>query len=157
MARMTIKGAEEYALKLSKLGQQEGEIAAKAVYGGAGIVADEIKKRLAQNLDDPASVSKSGDAVFKNAANEPSGDLLKSFGIAPIKAFADMDTSTKLGFDGYDRNGVPNQLKARAMESGTSTLRKRPFVRPAVNATRSKAQTKMGEIVDEEMKKIMGG
>lgn len=157
MARMQVKGLEEYALKLSKLGQQEGEIAAKAVYGGAGIVADEIKKRLESNLNDPSSVAKSGDGVFKNATNEPTGDLLESFGISPIRVFADMDTSTKLGFDGYDRNGVPNQLKARAMESGTSTLRKRPFVRPAVNATKKPAQTKMGEIVDEETKKIMGG
>lgn len=157
MAKMTIKGLDEYALKLSKLGQKEGEIAKKAVYSGAGIVADEIKRRLIQNLNDPASVGKSGDSMFKDPNYEPTGDLLESFGIAPIRAFANMETSTKLGFDGYDRNGVPNQLKARAMESGTSALRKRPFVRPAVNATKKPAQAKMGEIIDEETKKVMGG
>jgi len=43
------------------------------------------------------------------------------------------------------------------MESGTSRLRKRPFVRPAANATKGKAKVKMGEVVDEEIKNIMGG
>lgn len=154
MAKMTVKGLDEYAMKLSRLGAQEGDIAKKAVYGGAKIVADEIKRRLVENLNDPASVSKAGTAMFKGK-HRPTGSLLKSFGIAPIKVFKDGDTSTKLGFDGYDEHGVPNQLKARAMESGTSVLRPRPFVRPAVNATRSRAQAKMGEVVDEEIKKLM--
>lgn len=157
MAKMQIKGLDEYALKLSKLGQQEGVIAKKAVYGGAKIVADEIKRRLIANLNDPSSAAKSGTSAFKSQSYDPTGDLLESFGVSPIRVFADMNTSTKLGFDGYDKNGVPNQLKARAMESGTSTIKKRPFVRPAVNATKKKAQVKMGEVIDEEIRKITGG
>ena len=157
MAKMQIKGLDEYALKLSKLSSDQDEISKKAVYKGAGIVADEIKKRLKENLQDPASVSKDKSVMFKGIGYDQTGSLLDSFGVAPIKVFADMNTSTKLGFDGYDKNGVPNQLKARAMESGTSRLRKRPFVRPAVNATKGKAKAKMGKVVDEEIKKIMGG
>lgn len=157
MAKMQIKGLDEYALKLSQLSSGQDEIAKKAVYKGAGIVADEIKKRLKENLQDPESVSKDKSVMFKGMGYDQTGSLLDSFGIAPIKVLADMNTSTKLGFDGYDKNGVPNQLKARAMESGTSRLRKRPFVRPAVNATKGKAQAKMGEVIDEEIRKIMGG
>lgn len=154
---MTIKGTEEYALKLSKLGVQEGDLAKRAVYSGAKIVADEIKRRLIENLNDPDSVSKKRNALFKGMGYEQTGDLLKSFGIAPIQVFADSGTSTKLGFDGYDRKGVPNQLKARAMESGTSKLKKRPFVRPAVNAKKKAAQDEMGRVIDEGIETLMKG
>ena len=85
------------------------------------------------------------------------GDLAESFGVTPITMDENGDWNAKIGFDGYDRDGVPNQLKARAIESGTSRLIKRPFVRPAVNATRAKAQAEMKRVIDEEIKKTMGG
>lgn len=158
MAKMTIRGMEEYTRKLSKLGEQQEEVSKKAVYSGAGIVADEIKRRLEINLQDPSYLGSQKGGIRKNEYYEQTGDLLDSLGIAPIQvAFGDLGTSTKVGFDGYDKHGVPNQLKARAMESGTSTMQKRPFVRPAVNASRKKAQVSMGKVVEEEIKKIIGG
>lgn len=152
MATMTIRGMDEYARKLSQLGQASVPIAKKAVYAGASIVADEVKKRLEANLDDPSYVGKKSEGGIKSDAS--TGDLLESFGIAPIGTDKNGNTNTKIGFDGYDSKGVPNALKARSMESGTSTLRKRPFVRPAVNAVKSKAQETMGDVVDEEIAKI---
>jgi len=65
--------------------------------------------------------------------------------------FLSRNTNTKIGFDGYDRKGVPNALKARAMESGTSTQPKRPFVRPAVNRVKKKAIEEMGKTLDIEL------
>lgn len=50
---------------------------------------------------------------------------------------------------------MPNQLKARVMESGSSTIRKRPFVRPAVNAKRKEAEAAMERVINEEIKKTM--
>ena len=61
----------------------------------------------------------------------------------------------KIGFDGYDSKGVPNQIKARVLESGSSRQKKRPFVRPALKATKKEAEDAMAKIVDEEIKKIM--
>ena len=46
MARITIKGADEYALKLSKLRKSTETIAGKAIYGAADIVANGIKKNI---------------------------------------------------------------------------------------------------------------
>lgn len=152
MAKMTIKGLDEYARKLSQLGQASSDIAKKAVYAGANILADEVKRRLQANLDDPRSVAKSPNGLLKSDSS--SGDLMESFGIAPISTDKNGNTNTKIGFNGYDSKGVPNALKARAMESGTSTLRKRPFVRPAVNAVKGKAQAEMGAVVDKEIAKI---
>ena len=157
MARMTFISSDELALKLSALAAGSDEIAKKAIYEGANIVADEIKKRLEDNLYDPAYVGKGDGGIFWGKHKKPTGDLLASFGITPITRDKDGVWNAKIGFDGYDRKGVPNALKARAMESGTSTLRKRPFVRPAVNATKNAAIARMGEVVDDETKKIMEG
>lgn len=132
MAKFTFNAGEDYALKLSKLGTASEEIAKKAIYEGAKIVADEIKARTPRD----------------------SGDLADSLGITPISRDNDGNWTAKVGFDGYDSRGVPNQLKARVIESGTSTQKKKPFVRPAVNATKKRVTKKMEEVIDEEIKKL---
>lgn len=152
LAKMTIKGVDEYALKLSKLGKDADEIAKKVVMAGAQPVADEIKKNLLDNLHDPAYVGLGDGGAWGVKHYKFKGDLLESFGIAPPGVSRDGNTNTKIGFEGYDSKGVPNALKARAMESGTSTLRKRPFVRPAVNKMKGKAIEEMGKTLDEEIK-----
>jgi len=137
MARMTIRGLDEYAMKLSKLGADAPKIAKKVVMAGANPVADEIRKNLEKNL---------------SGSKYSTGDLLDSFGIAPPGVDRQGNTNTKIGFEGYDRKGVPNTLKARAMESGTSTQPKRPFIRPAVNRMKKKAIDEMGKTLDSEIK-----
>lgn len=140
MAGITFKAGEEYAAKLSRLGEKGEEIAKKAVYEGAGIVADQIRGNLQKVI-----------------SGESTGDLERSLGITPIQLDADGMWNAKIGFDGYDSKGVPNQLKARVMESGSSKRKARPFVRPAVNATRAKARAAMERVVHEEINKIMKG
>ena len=138
MAKITFK-MDDYAHKLNEVRYEMDDIAKKAVHEGAGIVADEIRRRLEQTI-----------------SNEATGELLESLGITPVEMDKRGDFNAKVGFDGYDSKGVPNQLKARVLESGSSKQKKRPFVRPAVNATRQKVYFKMSQVVDEEIKKIIG-
>jgi HK97 gp10 family phage protein len=151
MAKMTVKGLDKYNKMLDQLGKEAPKVAKKAVYRGADIVANEVRRGLEKNLSDPHYAG-TGEGDYKTT--KPTGDLLAALGVAPIDTDAKGNTNTKIGFDGYDHKGVPNALKARAMESGTSTLRKRPFVRPAVNATKRSAQDAMGKVVEEEIAKI---
>lgn len=157
MAKMTVKAGEEYAVKLLKLSEKSKEVAEKAVYQAAGIVADKIRSNLKKNLSDPQSVAKSGNSVGKKEGQKSTGALLDSLGIAPIKMGRDGYIGTKIGFDGYDSRGVPNQLKARVMESGSSTIAPRPFVAPAIKATKKAAVEAMNRVIDEETEKIMKG
>lgn len=157
MARMTFKAGEEYALKLSKLEAEADNIAKRAIYEAANILITKIRENIVINLRDLRYVGKKGNVLFKNKYNETTGDLEKSLGIAKIQRDESGNWNTKIGFDGYDSKGVPNQLKARVMESGSSKIRKRPFVRPAVNATKDRAVAKMGQVIDEEIAKIFGG
>ena len=138
MAKFIAKASEEYTIRLSRLAAaDQREIAGKAIYKAADIVADEVRARLNGVIKGPST-----------------GALAASLGIAKMQEDAD-GYNVKIGFDGYDAKGVPNLLKARVMESGSSKQKKRPFMRPAVNATRGAAVEKMGEIIDEEIARIM--
>lgn len=140
MARMTFKAGDDYALKLSTLATNSDEIAKKAIYAAAEIVADKIKSNLEGVLSEEAT-----------------GELVDSFGISKIDVDSDSNWNAKIGFDGYDSEGVPNQLKARVLESGSSRQPKRPFVKPAINATKTAAQAAMAKVINEEIEKTMGG
>lgn len=142
MARMTFKAGEEYALKLSRLAAGSEEAAKKAVYAAAGIVADKVRANLNANL---------------TGSTQSTGALADSLGITPVSQDQDGFWNAKIGFDGYDEKGVPNQLKARVMESGSSKIKKRPFVRPAVNATKRAAVEAMQRVINEEIEKTMKG
>lgn len=157
MARMSVKAGDEYLKKLALLSTDSQRVAERAVYKAAGIVADQIRKNLTDNLKSDRSAAKRDGAGKKKEGQKSSGDLLGSLGIAPIQLDKDGFIGTKIGFDGYDRRGVPNPLKARVMESGSSKIAPRPFVRPAVKATKKAAEEAMGRVIDEEIEKLMKG
>lgn len=159
MARMTFMAGEDYMLKLSQLAAGSEEIATKAIQEGAGILTSEIRKNLTANLNDPESASKDKTVLFKNYYNKTSGSLLEALGFTEVRRDRDGVLNSKVGFGDpdYDPKGVPNLLKARVMESGSSTIRKRPFVRPAVNAKRREAVETMQKVIDEEIEKNMKG
>lgn len=140
MAKMAVKGTEELALKYSRLGQNSVEICKKAVMAGAGVVCDEVRNNLRKTL---------------RGSEYSTGDLEKSLGITPPDVDRKGNINAKIGVEGYDSKGVPNALKARALESGTSKQKKKPFVRPAVRATKDKAQKEMEKVFDEEVEKTM--
>lgn len=159
MAKMTFKAGEEYMLKLSCLAAGSEEIATKAIRTGAGILTSEIRKNLTANLNDPESASRNKRVLFKKYYNKTSGSLLEALGFTKVRRDEDGFLNSKVGFGDpdYDPKGVANLLKARVMESGSSTIRKRPFVRPAVLAKKKEAVEAMNRVINEEIKKIMKG
>lgn len=137
MARLDIKGSQELEIALSRMA--DPEITKEVVWAGAQPVADEIRKGLEKNLQ---------------GSKYSEGDLLDSLGIAPPGIDKHGNTNTKIGFSGYNRKGVPNALKARVMESGTSRHRKRPFIRPAVNRSREKAIQAMQNMLNRKVNAV---
>jgi len=129
---------DDFAIKLSRLDTDINEIAKKAIYEGAKIVADTMKVNLESVLSDEAT-----------------GQLVEALGITPIGMMGN-EWSAHIGFDGYDRDGVAFQLIARVLESGTSTRQKKPFVRKTMNQTKTKVAAVMQAVVEEEYQKIFG-
>jgi HK97 gp10 family phage protein len=144
MAKMAVMAGEDFAILLSKLEAKSEEIAAKAIFAGAEIVADQIKSNLTGVL-----------------SKEATGEMLESFGVTPIGKDKDGNWNAHVGFDGYSGKasksypkGTPNQLKARVLESGSSRQRKRPFVRPAIRSTKAEVIRKMNQIIKESIEKL---
>ena len=163
MARLHIKGTEEYALKLSKLGSSSREVAGEAIYKAADIVANQIKANI-QSL--PAITDAENIKAYKAGqksrltAREKDG-LLKSFGVSTMKDDNGY-LNVKAGFDGYNTvktkkypKGQPNQLIARVVVSGSPYMDKMPFIRPALNKSRRPAMQAMQQVIDKKMEEIM--
>lgn len=165
MATIQFGKLGDYELKLSRLADGAADIAGKAIYSGAEIIADKIKENLnalntsTQQLAMQAARNKKP-AYITDTAKE---GLIQSFGVSKMQKDADGIYNVKVGFDGYNSvktsaypNGQPNQLIARACESGSSAMIKQPFMRKAVNASKKAAEAKMAEIIDKELKKLEG-
>lgn len=164
MASIDFKGIEDYSKALSSLFNDSEEIIKKAVYQGAGIVADEIKEGLkgipTEEGDNGLPPYAQDGEKLKGVSRRQKADLIDSFGLAPIENDSGY-IQTKAGVDGYGSvrtkkypNGLPNALLMRAVESGTSFREKHPVFRPAVNRSRKRCEAKMGEVIEDEIKRI---
>lgn len=162
MAKIKFDGLVKYEIMLSKLDSGTEKIIGKAIYGGAKIIADEIKKNI-KSLPIIKPTQQKNETLLQGVTTDQRKGLEEGFGIAPME-YKNGYRSVKLGFDGYNRTytkkfpkGQPNVLIARSVEGGTSVRKKIPFVRPAIRATKDKAQKEMSDIFDKEISKIMKG
>jgi HK97 gp10 family phage protein len=160
LARMDIKGPEEYISKLSKLGNASTNICKRAVKAGANPVADEMRKSL-QSLPEDTFRRLDNDEKFSGVPEAQKKDLLDSLGITPADVDRNGVINTKVGFHGYGShgtkkypNGLPNKLLARAIESGSSVRKKTPFVRKAVSKTKNQALEEIRVSIDNDISKF---
>lgn len=165
MATIRFSKLRDYELMLGRIGDASKDICGAAIYEGAKIIADEVKNNL-----DSLNVTTDELAMLKAKKGEPTyitqrakEGLIKSFGVTPMQRDRDGIYNVKLGFDGYNDvktkkwpKGQPNQLIARACESGSSAMIKQPFFREAVQKTKKKAESRMAEVLDEKIKKTGG-
>lgn len=160
MAFIKFKGLEEYELRISLLGKNTERIAGAAIYAGAAIVADEIKKGI-ESLPIVRGYGSPANPLPGGVTSVQKQGLRDGMGISPMQNKAGY-LNVKIGFDGYNATktkkfpqGQPNQLVARGAESGTSWKQKSPFVRTAVTRAKKTAEEKMASVLDYEIEKIM--
>ena len=165
MATIRFSKLRDYELMLGKIGDASKDICGAAIYEGAKIIADEAKANL-ESLKtvsdaDAIQAAKKEEATYLTIRAKIG--LMKSFGVTPMSQDESGIYNVKLGFDGYNDvktkrwpKGQPNQLIARACESGSSAMIKQPFFREAVQKTKKKAESRMAEVLDEKIKKTGG-
>lgn len=155
MGRITFTGLSEYMEKIQRLGLNTEEIAGKAIYEAAGILANEAKSGI-DSLD-------IGDTTdYETERREKQKDGLKDgFGIATMRNDSGF-INVLVGFGGYNsvktpmfKNGQPNQMVARIFNSGTSHNRKQPFFDSAVKSSRGRIKSKLKEVFESEMERTM--
>lgn len=160
MATISFKGGDEYLLKISQLeAALKDEICGTAIYGAAGIVADEIRSQLETVPTDESYGTASEPTRGPKTAQKEA--LLDALGISSMEE-KDGYFDVKIGFDGYNGittkrwpHGQPNQMVARSIERGTSWMKANAFVKRAAAATRKRALEFMKNSVDVSIRKIM--
>ena len=163
MARVAFSALGDYTLALERYQSavDSGKMLERAVAAGAAIVADQIRSNL-QALPEEKFRKLQPEETFHGLPKNQKQDLADSFGLTPIGRDKNGFLHTKAGFDGYGSrptkqypHGVPNQLLARAVESGSAAREKTPFVRPAVAKTKKAAVEAMQAEIDKETKKLI--
>lgn len=156
MARFKISpGLDNYTKKLQELQMKtRDELIGKAVYKGAGIVADAMQTSITYRLrthPDP----------HQGVTKEQKDGLHRGLGISRMRDDNGF-INVKIGFDGYNAiinkkypKGQPNALVARSLVKGTSTAPKQDFVTPVVKQTESAAENAMEDVIDSGIEKIM--
>lgn len=132
MAKIEFEGFEDYRARIVDLGASIEGVCKYAVYDAAGIVIEAIKENCPVD----------------------SGDLRDSASLVNFKNDNGY-IHTAVAFPGYDRDGVPNPLKARVLESGSSTRPKHPFIRPAVNRVKKAAEFSIEAALNKKLDEIM--
>lgn len=160
MAVIQFKRGDEYLAKISKLeAALKDEVCGSAIYGAAGIVADEIRSQL-KAVPTDEGYGTASEPTRGPKAGQKEG-LLDALGISSMEEKSGY-YDVKIGFDGYNGiktkrwpNGQPNQMVARSIERGTTWMKANAFVKRAMAATRKRALEFMKNSVDESIRKTM--
>lgn len=135
MAKFTEELPVELIRQFEELNLGATDMMKKMTEAGAKVVYTNVKSNL------------------KKVLNRRTGDLEKSLIITRPYKNSKEEIATKVGFYGYDRNGIPNPLKAMAREYGTSNGEaKKPFLRPAFKK-KTEIEQAMQSVQDEYLLK----
>lgn len=154
---MKSDGMAEVSKMLEKLEEAAPRAASKALYKGAGIMAEEIKNG-AESIKTAPFKCVSGGRTRLPSPEEKEIIMAAGAGIAKFdKNGTEVNTSVGYRAGGYaDLNGKmkPVPMIANAINSGTSFMQKQPFVRKAAQSGGQKAIQAMSEVLESEFSAI---
>ena len=143
MARMTIKLPDETMKKLERLGTEYDAIVQDMLTDGI----EPLQKQIESNL---AAVVGKG----TKHKSRSKGELVKAVKVTKVYQVANGDWHIKVGIYGYDSDGVPNALKAMVLEHGRSDMAAKPFLKPAISATKKQCIQAMVNAFDKRVNKL---
>lgn len=134
-----VKFPEELMINLEKLANEADKIVEKSLKAGAEIVEGQIRTNLKNSLK-----------------GESSGQLLEALGTSPVKPNNKIDGwDIKIGFNEPRKDGTSNAMIANILEYGKKGQAAKPFLKPAIDASKSKMRATMKKVFTEETEKIM--
>lgn len=161
MATIQVEQGSDFLLKLSKVELlAREEIIGGAIYAGAAIVTDAVRAEL-EGIPTDEGWGTTGHPTTGPTTRQKDA-LADALGIAPMRDDGTGFYTVKVGFDGYNDvqtkrwpYGQPNQMVARSVESGTTWMKKNPFIKRAAAKSREKAIAAMTKSVKDAVEKIM--
>ena len=155
---LKVDGMAEISETLSKLEERAPAVAAKALYEGAGIMADEVKKSADSIRTAPFKWASSSGETRLPSPEEKEIVQQAAAGIAKFdKNGTEVQTSVGFRNAGYaELKGemVPIPKIVNSINSGTSFMPKQPFVRKASKTASPKALEAMRKRIEEEFEAI---
>lgn len=139
---MTVKLPEDTLKKLNRLGTEYDGIVQKMLVDGI----EPLQKQIETNL---AAVIGRGNKTKSRSK----GSLIKAVKVTKAYQVSGGDWHIKVGVYGYDKDGVPNALKAMVLEHGRSDMPAKPWLKPAINATKKDVIKAMSDRLDKEINK----
>ena len=152
---MKVDGIEELSRKLTDLGDRAEDVAAKALYAGAGVMANAYRNAAASVRAQPFRY-----AVFKkrDPSFEEKAAIQGQTGIAKFdKSGSEVQTSVGLKGSGYVTiAGKQKAVRkiANAINSGTSFMNKQPVFRKASTQTAKAASAAIVAKADQLIAEI---
>lgn len=156
---------------LSELQQKAGGIAARALYEGAGMMADSLTEAIDSIKTEPFRYAKNGE---KRLPSPQEKAALKQgrFGVAHFRGSGtEIETSIGMGNAGYahimgtgKRSASSRYNKgkdkavpqiAHAIDSGTSFMQAQPIFKKAFSRNRAAAEAKIAASIDNEIQGII--
>ena len=147
------------------------KIAATSLYKGAGIVADALTASINNIKTEPFHYVKSGETPRLPSPQEKAALGQGQFGVAKFKGSgSEIETSIGVGKEGYTHimgtgkkseksrynEGRDKSVQeiAFAINSGTSFMKKQPFMRLAFNRTKNAAISAIGASIEQQLQEI---
>jgi HK97 gp10 family phage protein len=135
MATCKIKGTDELADKLSRLGSRTDEIIPKVLEVGGDIVLAKVRDNLNGVL-----------------SGNSSGQLARSLGKTPAKQTRDGDGyDLKVGFAENRTDGKSNAMLANVLEHGRVNQPPKPFLKPAGRQSKAACEEAMKRKLESEI------
>lgn len=150
MPRIQLKGLDDTVFVLNRLSDQSEGIIKRAIYDGAGIMADAVRA----NID---TIKSGGPSDWERRRRETQKTGLRA-GLTTFKIEEAGGTiAGGVGFDGYNELGQANRMIARVFNSGTSFSSKQPFFDRAIRRSRYAARQKVVSEIENEIDKLTKG
>lgn len=138
-----VEGMNELIQAMGKLPEQAEKVAAEALYEGAGVMADAVSRAVNGIATAPFKYAAGGRQRMPSPEEKAILTSAKK-GVAKFrKNGVSVQTSVGMQNSGYAQlNGKtkPVPLIANSINSGTSFMRKQPFMRKAFSQTKGAAQ-----------------
>lgn len=154
---MKVEGLDEISQMLTDLNATAESVAAQGLYEGAGVMADELNRAVDSIKTEPFHYT-----VFGMRLPSPEEKEIVKNAAAGIAKFhreggAEIDTSIGFQNSGYaelDGKMKPIPVIVNSINSGTSFMKKQPFIGKTARKAAPKASEKMKEVIESAWSKI---
>ena len=152
-----VEGLKELMAKMDKAPKNAEKIAAKALYEGAGVMADSVSQAVQGIATEPFRYAKGGQKRLPSPEEKALVASAKH-GVAKFRKNG-VSVNTSVGFQnaGYGQLGnvtKPIPQIANAINSGTSFMEKQPFMRKAFSQSKGAAEAAIAAGIQKYEKEL---